>query len=224
MEKISCLVNRVDKIFCINLDKRPDRWKVALSEFNKVGLGSHVERYSAIEHEEGCIGCALSHYNIIKKAKEEGYKNVLIFEDDVEFLRTDQFEDVVINAFSQLESLNIDYDMFYLGGNVKGNSNKRVDTNLVELDNVKCTHAYITSESVYDNILNIIDAGDINNPWSWHGSNPARLNIDYSYATHIAPVYNVYGVWPMLAKQAAGISDLDGKYHDYKLDEKWAVL
>jgi len=224
MKKMSTLVDRVDKIFCINLDKRPDRWEAVLSQFNKVGLDGHVQRYSAIEASPGVVGCTLSHYNIIKKAKEEGYKNVLIFEDDVEFIRTDQFEDTIINSFSQLESLNIDYDMFYLGGNVKGNNNKRINTNLVELNNVKCAHAYITCESVYDTILNIIDAGDINNIWSWNGGNPDRLNIDYTYAARIAPNYNVYGVWPMLAKQAAGISDLNGEYHDYKIDEKWAVL
>ena len=28
----------------------------------------------------------------------------------------------------------------------------------------------------------------------------------------------------MLAKQAAGISDLDGNFHEYKLDEKWEKL
>ena len=35
-----------DKIFCINLDSRPDRWELAQSEFDKVGILDRVERVS----------------------------------------------------------------------------------------------------------------------------------------------------------------------------------
>ena len=124
----------------------------------------------------------------------------------------------------QLQNLGIDYDMFYLGGNVKGTQNKKVSNNLVKLNNVKTTHAYIVTEKMYNTILNIFDSRGIHKSPSWDGSDSNRLNIDFRYATDLAPYYNVYGVWPMLAKQAAGISDLDGKFHEYKLDEKWEKL
>ncbi len=37
-----------DKIFCINLDSRPDRWKQVQKEFDKVGILDRVERFSAL--------------------------------------------------------------------------------------------------------------------------------------------------------------------------------
>ena len=82
------------------------------------------------------------------------------------------------------------------------------------LDNVKTTHAYILNENMYDVIIDLFDSKGIHNSPSWNGSDPNRLNIDYRYATDLSPNYRVYGVWPMLAKQAAGISDLDGNFHE----------
>ena len=49
-------------------------------EFNKIGILDEVERFSAVKHERGIAGCTLSHYEIIKKCKIDGCKNVLIFE------------------------------------------------------------------------------------------------------------------------------------------------
>jgi|TARA_R110001606_G_scaffold343773_1_gene492361 GR25 family glycosyltransferase involved in LPS biosynthesis len=221
---MQCLLDITDKIYCINLDRRTDRWQSVIEEFTKIGLKDKVERVSAVEASPGIKGCTFSHYNIIKQAKENKYKSILIFEDDVEFIRVDEFEATISNALLQLQNLGIDYDMFYLGGNVKGTQNKKVSNNLVELNNVKTTHAYIVTEKMYDIILNIFDSRGIHESPSWDGGDLNRLNIDFRYATDIAPHYNVYGVWPMLAKQAAGISDLDGNFHEYKLDEKWEKL
>lgn len=220
----SILVDKIDRISCINLDKRPDRWEKCKEEFNKVGLTDYVERFPGIEASPGIKGCSLSHYSVIKQAKLDGCKSVLVFEDDVEFIRTSEFEQVICNAFNQMESLDINCDMFYLGGNVKGNNNFRIDTNLVELNNVKCAHAYIVFESIYDVITDIIEQGDIDSKFSWNGSNYNRLNLDYRFYRDISPNYNVYGVYPMLAKQSQGFSDVNGGYHDYKLDEKWEKL
>lgn len=36
-----------DKIFCINLDSRPDRWELVQGEFRKVGIFDRVKRVSA---------------------------------------------------------------------------------------------------------------------------------------------------------------------------------
>ena len=221
---MKCLLDITDKIYCINLDRRTDRWQNVIKEFDKIGLKGKVERVSAVEATPGIKGCTLSHYNIIKQAKENKYKSILIFEDDVEFIRVGEFEATINNALLQLQNLGIDYDMFYLGGNVKGTQNKKVSNNLVKLNNVKTTHAYIVTEKMYNTILNIFDSRGIHKSPSWDGSDSNRLNIDFRYATDLAPYYNVYGVWPMLAKQAAGISDLDGKFHEYKLDEKWEKL
>lgn len=77
----------MDRIIYINLDKRTDRREHIESEFKRVNIPlEKVERFSAIEHEYSPTGCNLSHAAVLKLAKERGYKNVLILEDDFTFI------------------------------------------------------------------------------------------------------------------------------------------
>jgi glycosyl transferase family 25 len=69
----------IDKIIYINLNKRVDRRADIENELNLFSL--RYERFSAIEHEDGAIGCALSHLEVLKIAKKNNYKNILILED-----------------------------------------------------------------------------------------------------------------------------------------------
>ena len=59
-----------DAIFCINLDKRPDRWIHAQEQFKKIGILDKVKRFSAIERKDGRLGCIKSHLEIIKYAQK----------------------------------------------------------------------------------------------------------------------------------------------------------
>ena len=95
-----------DRICCINLDTRPDRWHYVQDHFVKFGLKKKVERISAVDvrndpelkiHEKllkdnfsllAMCGCMLSHRKIIEHAKKAGLHNVLVFEDDVKILRS----------------------------------------------------------------------------------------------------------------------------------------
>ena len=116
------MIKYFDKIYCINLDTRIDRWQECLSEFKKIGIENDVERFSAIKMSPGIAGCTKSHYEIIKTAKENKYKNVLVLEDDVSFTE-EFFYDVLEKAFSQMKKQNLDYEMFYLGGNLQEDNN-----------------------------------------------------------------------------------------------------
>ena len=83
----------IDKIIYINLDHRTDRKKEIENELEKFNLKNY-ERFPAIKHINGAIGCSKSHLEIIKNAKQQGYKNILVLEDDFEFLVSkDQFYD-----------------------------------------------------------------------------------------------------------------------------------
>jgi hypothetical protein len=42
------ITNFFDKTFCINLDRRRDRWEECLTEFNKYNL-EDIERFTAID-------------------------------------------------------------------------------------------------------------------------------------------------------------------------------
>ena len=79
-----------DKIYCINLDRRMDRWV----EFKRDVLEGmdldkdKFERISAIDTAQlstrnpGAIGAAVSHLKAWKDMIECGYDSVLVFEDD----------------------------------------------------------------------------------------------------------------------------------------------
>ena len=71
----------VDKVVYINLNKRGDRNK----KMQKVlaMFGDKVIRLSAIETTPGYIGCLQSHIAVLTNAN--GWRNVLIMEDDVEW-------------------------------------------------------------------------------------------------------------------------------------------
>jgi GR25 family glycosyltransferase involved in LPS biosynthesis len=42
------VMQRFDAIYCINLDRRTDRWEQASEEFKKAGI-NHVHRWSAVD-------------------------------------------------------------------------------------------------------------------------------------------------------------------------------
>lgn len=80
-------MEKIEKIFYINLDKRPDRKEEIENELESYGIPKEkIERFSAISYNPGCIGCSFSHICILKMALERGYRNVVILEDDFEFV------------------------------------------------------------------------------------------------------------------------------------------
>ena len=110
-----------DKIYCLNLDRRQDRWAESEIEFKKHGL--QVERFAAIDGNDitlpsgsliktGDMGCLLSHIAIFKLMVEKGMQKILILEDDVEF--AENFNELFNSLISQVPEF---WDMIYFGGN-----------------------------------------------------------------------------------------------------------
>jgi GR25 family glycosyltransferase involved in LPS biosynthesis len=83
--------------FCINLDRRPDRWALMEAELEKHGLKGAYKRFSAIQGNglklsnphitEGEIGCYSSHYMLLKENLGQT-KPLHIIEDDILFARS----------------------------------------------------------------------------------------------------------------------------------------
>jgi len=113
----------IDKIIYINLDKRIDRRTDIEKELNDFGL--EYERFQAIETPGfGILGCGQSHLAVLKLAKERGYKNILIFEDDFTFLVSkEEFE----NELNKFFDLNIDYNVCMLSYNINKSEETKHD-------------------------------------------------------------------------------------------------
>ena len=98
-----------DNIYCLNLDRRSDKWTKVQKRFKKLNI--LVERFSGTDGDNLSediikkypklnkyeIGCMLSYYRIIEDAKRKKYERILVLEDDVIFLKdfTSKFNDNV---------------------------------------------------------------------------------------------------------------------------------
>jgi GR25 family glycosyltransferase involved in LPS biosynthesis len=172
VEKESSILSRS---FYINLDHRTDRKEEFLQELKRVDLDG-VQRLPGIllteeENEEitknggftwpeanGHLnnllrsqrGCTLSHKEAVKKAKENNWKNVLIFEDDCVFIEDIKSELIKVEEFI---STNDDWDMIFLGVNLNGPVEVYNDIFYKLGANFATAHSYIVNSRFYDNIL-----------------------------------------------------------------------
>jgi len=111
VNNLTILNNKIDKIYYINLDRRPDRNEHFINLYNKMNIDHNkLIRYTAIDglnynfsseeykmfenadflNDLGSIpkkimGNQLSHYYILKNMIDNNYNNILIFQDDVIF-------------------------------------------------------------------------------------------------------------------------------------------
>lgn len=220
---MSWLSKYIDCIVYLNLDERIDRKKQCEANLNSVNLSPYY-RVPAIKDERGIRGCTLSHYNIVKHAKENNYKNILIFEDDFTITDPATFKDNLLASLHQIESNNLDPHMLYLGGNLVTEYqevNKKIDANLFKIGGAKTTHSYIIYSNLYDTILNKYDNTNFLDNTIWSG--PNRVNIDFYYLSeiHHDPKYNIYGCYPCLTDQAYNYSDIERKTIYYNLAQSW---
>lgn len=199
-----------DKIYCINLDRRKDRWEESLKEFEKWGLFNYIERYSAIDGskiknedknnilKDGEIGILLTHFEIIKEAKEKKYNNILIIEDDIEF--SEKFKD--FKSYYEVTPKN--WDMIYFGGNHNVHMGKKINMindKIIKLDETYGIHCIAIRDTLYDFILEIIK--------------DKKKPIDVYYAI-LQKSFNCYGFYPSLALQRVSYSDIQNKIVNYK--------
>ena len=138
-----------EHIYCINLDKRPDRWNESLKEFKKVGIEDKVIRFSGIEKPDGRVGVIKSNLEIVKLAKNNNWNNVLVFEDDIKFLNNSL--ENLSKGISQIN--NFDWELFYLGANTHVSLNKFSD-NLVIAKQCYAVHSMAYSNQIYDKFIN----------------------------------------------------------------------
>jgi len=159
------IFNYFEKSFYINLDERQDR--KLLFEKRASKLDFNIERFNAIkvpnnfidksslkneERRKQKLGCSLSHFEIIRQAKENKLKNVLIFEDDCVFV--DNFNDKLLKCVNELK--NKDWDLFYLGGEPNALCDKAGEY-IYKMNNggAYSTHAYAINNCFFDKILSI---------------------------------------------------------------------
>ena len=189
------LENMFELAYCVNLKERFDRWSLCQEEFDKIHF--FPERFDAIKHETPWMGCYLSHLEILKKARQEN-KNVIIFEDDVEFVNIQ--DNVIEKALDEL--YNLDYAMLYLGGNILKPFYQETD-HLARLQHCQSTHSYAINKKYLDTIIQFLEK----QPYI----------IDVLYANYVVPQLPSYIIYPMVAIQRTSYSNIEKQEMTYDI-------
>jgi glycosyl transferase family 25 len=214
-----CITEFFDRIYCINLDTRPDRWKYVSAHFRKFGLHKNVERFSAIDIRSNpkytasekllrdnfsllaMCGCLLSHRALIQKARENGLKNVLVLEDDVKFV-----EDNVRGIPATLDQLSrTPWDIFYLGATYLFKT-IRISDVLIQVPNgAYATHAIAYNHTIFDEVLETLP----DDPQSYLTSEAFEVNaLDKWLQAGPFERSRFYGANPIMAVQGLQESDI----------------
>lgn len=197
-----------EEIWCINLDTRVDRWEHAQEEFKKVGILDRVQRFSAIKHADGRIGLIKSNLEIIKSAKQRKLNNILIFEDDFEFLVDNPLE-ILQKSIDQAKD--IKWHLFYLGANTHQKLIK-FKPNLILLKAAFATHSLAYSKLAYEAF---IDKYEKLKEIKFHNDILDVFCATYYQEKHIALMVN-----PMMTTQMNSFSDIEGNFVDYSFIEE----
>ena len=196
----------IDAAYCINLARRLDRRRMAIEEFEAAGISAQVAFFDGIDGavlphggpiSRGQAGACCSHLAVMRAAREQGHRHVLIFEDDVQL--ADDFRPKFEAALARCPA---SYDLCYVGGLCMeewGNFLYPFDDLLSRAGSVFGAHAYIVNLDCHP----ILEAelGSL------------RHVMDNWYAQKLQPRGDCYVLTPYLATQLSCFSDVANAFH-----------
>lgn len=210
--------NFFDKIYCINLDRRLDRWEEnCLPQFKKFNL-ENVEKISAVDGKNldlphgdvynGELAGSMSHLNALKKAKNDSVSKLLLLEDDV------VFKENVNQLFSAyVKNVPDNWDIIFFGGNHQGGLIP-VSQGVIRIFHSYAIHACAIKDKCYDTLINHLDKS----------INRVLENRNVKFTPSVAADFflaqlhrslNVYCFYPHLAWQLEGFSDIQQSNTNY---------
>lgn len=131
-------MDRIDKFFYINLSERTDRRELIEKELEKLQIPKEkCIRFEAIKDNNGCIGCAKSHFSLVKKFLESDDKVWSIMEDDLFFIKDKNIINLYINDFLD------DKNAHFFNGSVTSLQKSNYSLNLNKINSGYTTGWYI---------------------------------------------------------------------------------
>lgn len=186
-----------DAIYVINLPKRTDRREQVVKEMNLYGIPYSIWR--GVENENGAKGLKETVLSIFENSIKNGYNNILVFEDDVQFLESP-------NAIMPycLEQLPEEYDLLYLGCNpFQGFNEEWSMPNLLMPRHAYGLHAISYSIRAMESILFFCQRfEDVSNE---------PLDVIIDKIQHL----NTFCSSPMIATQRPSYSDIEKRDIDW---------
>ena len=222
--------NMVDGVLVVNLDNRPDRWQdlqtvtaavVPPAKLHRLPatLGAALPGFGAPPWFRGRkrdrtwagrAGCTLSHRAAIAHAKQQGWRTVLILEDDI------KLEPALAEVLAGLPAAFRDshWDVCYLGYTDPVSPYRTITQlpaghSLCAVSGCSTTHAYLLRNSSYDALLARLP--EATNIWDWISRHRA---IDRWYYRNLARHFNIVAVSPAIINQQGGFSDITQRLHE----------
>jgi len=132
-------------------------------------MGLEAERFNAISHTQGIVGCGYSHLEVLKIAKSRNYKNILIFEDDFEFLVSKEEFDKELDQFFDSK---LDYDVCMLGYLLIESCDIKEFPFVTRVLAAQTASAYLVNEKYYDKLIDlytwaILKLEQTGEHWNW---------------------------------------------------------
>ena len=140
-------------VIFINLDRATERLEKTQKMLNEYGF-TQVHRLTAIDNTDApFIGCAQSHLLALKMAKERGFPQVLIIEDDMEILLSpDEF-------WAKMKRVPTNFDVFHLVARVY-HSQDIEGGELVQVLDASNAAGYLVRSHYYDVLIETMAEGN----------------------------------------------------------------
>jgi glycosyl transferase family 25 len=189
----------VEKIYCINLDRRPDRWQRCEEIFKQheivatraVAVDGKSLLTGVLPH--GALGVLRSNLAVLRGAVERDMDSIAIFEDDIEL--DDHFNEKFDEYIKLVPK---DWAFIYLGGSNK-KSPLPVNEHISKLKKTYGAYAVIIRSSIFDTLINLLSKED--------------THLDFVYA-RMHSKYPSYIMNPFLAWVRNDYSDINERFID----------
>lgn len=187
-----------DEIYLINLDKRHDRYMASLRQLDDYGI--NFKRIAAVEDtESGARGLRDTMLLIFNESLEKNHSNILVLEDDFEFIKEVIWVDEVMNAV--VKELPENYLLAYMGGQPTGGFQSYYSAHLLPVFKYFATQSVIYSRQAIKEIMLTREMG---------------YPIDNWLVDNIQTLGNCYAINPMLCSQRPCKSDIGGTFIDWR--------
>jgi glycosyl transferase family 25 len=143
-------MDKISKIVYINLERRQDRKQEIEQELSTMGLSG--ERFNAIDKDPGIIGCNMSHLKVLRDAETADLENLLVFEDDFQFLVDKP------TFYKQIEdffALNITWDIVLLSYNL--NASEPYNDLIGRARDAQTTSGYLINKKCFKPLADCIE-------------------------------------------------------------------
>ncbi len=199
------IINLLDvPVYYINLDDDEDKRKSTETLLKRMGF-RNVHRISAIFHSKGrIIGCARSHYEILKEAKPP----FIIIEDDCA-LNKEFVNEIEVPDDADALYLGISHWGRYLNHSGPYVHYEKVDDEIVRVYNMLATHAIMYLSETYVDICKRI---------SYHYGYEVEGHLDIGFA-EIHKFYKVYSYDEPLLRQYDWSAVTSGKLSEVSIDK-----